>query len=201
MILTTKITPGIDGRAKQSKSLGNYIGLAHTHREKFGRVMSMPDNLIHQYFEVYTDVSLTEIQSIEKVYVDDPMKYKLMLAREIVKRYHGEIVANKEYVWFKKTFSQRQIPEDIPEVIVMGKSLTGFELLRLCLPKDQCSNSEIRRLIEQGAMTIEGRTVDIDDKVDLTKTNILVKVGKRKWFKVNSHRAKAGERGWTAETN
>jgi len=104
IIITTKITPGIDGRDKQSKSFGNYIGLSHSPREKFGRVMSMPDNLIVEYFKVYTEVPLEKIAQMEKDLPSDPMKFKLLLAKEIVQRYHGEKIAEDEFKWFKKTF-------------------------------------------------------------------------------------------------
>src|SRR3990170_186618 len=80
VIITTKITPGIDGREKQSKSLGNYIGLAHSPRDKFGRAMSIPDNLIAEYLKVYTELPLSEIARIEKDLPRDPMKYKKFLA-------------------------------------------------------------------------------------------------------------------------
>jgi tyrosyl-tRNA synthetase len=100
VIITTKITPGIDGKEKQSKSLGNYIGLAHPPKEKFGRIMSMPDNLIIEYFKVYTEVPLEEIIKMEKNFSSDPMKFKLLLAEEVVKRYHGEKIAEEELQLF-----------------------------------------------------------------------------------------------------
>lgn len=186
VILTTRITPGIDGRAKQSKSLGNYIGLSHSPREKFGRVMSMPDNLIVQYFEVYTEVPVVEIEAIKDGLADDPMKYKLQLAREIVKRYHGETVADEELAWFARTFSQRHAPSDAATVSVGAKEMTGFDLLRQCMPASQASNSELRRLILQRAVTADGRPVGISDVVEITTDGILVRVGKRRWFRVVS---------------
>src|SRR5574340_364201 len=107
VVITTKITPGIDGKAKQSKSLGNYIGLGHSPRDKFGRVMTVPDNLIASYLEVYTDVPLEVVGEIATQAEQEPMKWKLFLAHEIVRRYHGKEVADKEQAWFVETFSGR----------------------------------------------------------------------------------------------
>src|SRR5215472_8443945 len=83
VIITTRITPGLDGKAKQSKSLGNYVGLSHSPRDKFGRVMTLPDHLLLPYLEVYTDVPLEMVAEIATRVRDEPMKWKLFLAHEI----------------------------------------------------------------------------------------------------------------------
>lgn len=185
VIITTKITPGIDGKEKQSKSLSNYIGLAHSPREKFGRIMSMPDSLIIEYFKVYTEVPLKEIARIEKKLPSDPMKFKLLLAKEITQRYHREKVAEEELRWFKKTFSERQIPEGAPMIHLGSDSASVFEILRKCFTSKEKSNSEIKRLIKQGAVKAGDRTVENYEEVVLLPVNGLeLKVGKRNWFKI-----------------
>lgn len=185
VIITTKITPGIDGKEKQSKSLGNYIGLAHSPREKFGRVMSMPDNLIIEYFKVYTEVPIEKIATMEKELPSDPMRFKLLLAKEIVRRYHGEKVAEEELRWFRKTFSERQIPEEAPVISLGRQSASAFEVLRKCFSPKEKSNSEIRRLIKQGAVKVDGRTIENHEEVILLPVDgINLKVGKRNWFKI-----------------
>lgn len=185
VIITTKITPGIDGKEKQSKSLGNYIGLAHSPREKFGRVMSMPDDLIIEYFKVYTEVPLEEIVQIERGLPSDPMRFKLLLAKEIVQRYHGEKVAEEELQWFRKTFSEQQIPEKAPVISLGKQSANAFEILRRCFTSKEKSNSEIRRLIKQGAVKLDSRTVESQEEVILLPADgIKLKVGKRNWFKI-----------------
>ena len=108
VIITTKITPGIDGKAKQSKSLGNYIGLGHSPRDKFGRVMTLPDHLIVSYLEVYTDVPLEFVDEIAMRVEKEPMKWKLFLAHEIVRRYHGAEIADKEQEWFLRDIFDAQ---------------------------------------------------------------------------------------------
>jgi tyrosyl-tRNA synthetase len=185
VIITTKITPGIDGKEKQSKSLGNYIGLAHSPREKFGRVMSIPDNLIVEYFKVYTEVPLEKIAQMEKDLPSDPMRFKLLLAKEIVQRYHGEKVAEEELQWFKKTFSEQQIPEEAPIISLGRQSANVFEILRRCFTSQEKSNSEIKRLIRQGAVKLGNRTIENQEEVVLLPADgINLKVGKRNWFKI-----------------
>jgi tyrosyl-tRNA synthetase len=187
IILTTKITPGIDGKEKQSKSIGNYIGLRHTPRDKFGRVMSIPDALIGEYFLVYTDLSLAEIERIERSIPTAPMEAKLRLACAIVARYHGATVAEAELQWFRNTFSGRETPNDAPVVRVTAAGATAFSILRSCFRADEKSNSDLRRLFEQRAVRFDGHTVvAFDTPIAPSKDQhaVLVKVGKRNWFRV-----------------
>lgn len=185
IIITTKITPGIDGKEKQSKSLGNYIGLDHSPKEKFGRVMSIPDNLIVQYLEVYTLVSTEEIEKIRRIIDKDPMTCKLFLAKEIVKKYHGDTIAESEAEWFRKTFSKKQAPDDA-EVIHMGvNSIDAFSIIRKCMPVEDASNTQLRRLFQQSAIRIDGDVIsDINHSISILPQGVGVKIGKRKWFRV-----------------
>jgi tyrosyl-tRNA synthetase len=185
VIITTKITPGIDGKEKQSKSLGNYIGLSHSPRDKFGRVMSIPDNLVIDYFRVYTEVPLEKVSEMEQSFSADPMRFKLELAREIVKRYHGEEIAEKELKWFQRTFSRRQIPQDAPKVSIGASSATLFQIIRECFTIEERTNSQLRRLIDQGAVKINNETIKDSEKLILLPADgVNLKAGKRIWFKV-----------------
>lgn len=185
VIITTKITPGIDGKEKQSKSLGNYIGLSHSPRDKFGRVMSMPDSLVIDYFKVYTEVPLEEVSEMEQSLPTDPMGFKFRLAREIVKRYHGEEIAEKELKWFQKIFSRRQIPQDAPKVSIGASSATLFQIIRKCFTAQERTNSQLRRLIDQGAVRINDETIkDFERLILIPAGGVNLKAGKRIWFKV-----------------
>ncbi|HEX7735078.1 MAG TPA: tyrosine--tRNA ligase [Ktedonobacteraceae bacterium] len=184
VIITTRITPGIDGKAKQSKSLGNYIGLGHTPREKFGRTMKLPDELIAVYLEVYTDVSMAEIAEIKVWLPDDPMRAKLFLAREIVRRYHGSEVAEQEQAWFLETFSERAVPRDIPEIHLAAGELSAFEIVKSFFGPRK-SNSDIRRLFEQGAIILNGqKIVRAEEPVEVRQGDEW-RAGKRSWFRVH----------------
>ena len=185
VIITTKITPGIDGKAKQSKSLGNYIGLGHSAREKFGRSMKLPDELILTYLEVYTEMPLAEIADVRAWLADDPMRAKLLLASEIVKRYHGAQVAAEEQAWFLETFSARNIPSDIPEVSVPSSLTPAFEIVKSFFGT-QKSHSEIRRLFEQGAVTRNGLKIAQSDEMIESQQGDEWRVGKRSWFRINA---------------
>ena len=183
VIITTKITPGIDGKAKQSKSLDNYIGLGHSSRDKFGRSMKIPDELIVDYLKIYTNVPMDEISRVEKEILSDPMKWKKFLAREILKRYHNEADVQNEQEWFENTFSKKITPDDIPVLEVDESQWVAIDLVKKHFDKSK-SNSELRRLFKQGAVSLNDRKISaFDEKVDVASEDV-VKVGKRTWFKV-----------------
>ena len=183
VIITTKITPGIDGKAKQSKSLDNYIGLGHSSRDKFGRSMKIPDELIVDYLKIYTNVPMDEISKIEKEISSDPMKWKKFLAREILKRYHNEADVQNEQEWFENTFSKKITPDDIPVLEVDESQWVAIDLVKKHFDKSK-SNSELRRLFKQGAVSLNDRKISaFDEKVDVASEDV-IKVGKRTWFKV-----------------
>jgi tyrosyl-tRNA synthetase len=183
VIITTKITPGIDGKAKQSKSLGNYIGLSHSPRDKFGRVMTLPDHLIVRYLEVYTEVPLQSVAEVGKQVGDEPMKWKLFLAHEIVGRYHGSEIADQEQEWFLQTFSARKTPEDISEIQVEPGEQLAFDLVLRALGA-QRSRNQVRRLFEQGAVSWNGQALRQLDQVILVHDGDVFRIGKRTWFRL-----------------
>ena len=185
VIITTKITPGLDGKFKQSKTLGNYVAITDSLRDKFGKIMSLPDNLIIQWMEVYTTIPLDKIEEY-KVKLSNgeinPRDIKLELAKAIVERYHGKELAEKEKEWFLETFSKRQFPDDATEIIIKNRKVTALELVSYCFPKK--SKSEIKRLIVQGALRINGNKIaDPYQILDLNKITILLKLVKETFLK------------------
>jgi len=185
VIITTKITPGIDGKEKQSKSIGNYIGLAHSPRDKFGRVMSIPDNLVVQYFEVYTKMPLDDIAVIAEQMKTEPMKCKLRLAQEIVARYHGAEIALAEVEWFDRTFSRKQTPDEAPVVVVQKSEISVMDLLIASFGQAK-SKSELRRLVTQGGVKIDDSPANAIDQIVTIQPGVesVLKVGKRNWFRI-----------------
>ena len=183
VIITTKITQGIDGKAKQSKSLDNYIGLGHSSRDKFGRCMKIPDNLIVDYLSIYTKVSSDDISIINKNVSSDPMKYKKFLAGEIIKRYHSEATALSELEWFENTFSKKITPEDIPVLELDEFSWVAMDLLKKYFNSSK-SSSEVRRLFQQGAVSVNSKKIPSFDTPVKLDSGDIVKVGKRTWFKI-----------------
>ncbi|MBU4369855.1 tyrosine--tRNA ligase, partial [Patescibacteria group bacterium] len=149
-IITTIITPGIDGKEKQSKSLGNYIAILDTPKDKYGKIMSIPDNLIISYFKVYTKLLSSEIKKFEKQLKQgiNPRDLKARLGFEIVKLYHGEKAADKAGEEFNRIFRDKKLPENIP-VYKINKE--RFKLMDILVEtKLTVSRGEARRLIEQG---------------------------------------------------
>jgi tyrosyl-tRNA synthetase len=181
VIITTRITPGLDGKAKQSKSLDNYIGLGHSPREKFGRAMTLPDDLISTYLEVYTDVPLAACTQNE----DDPMRAKLFLAHELVSRYHGAEVADYEQEWFLHTFSRRHIPRDIPNLPLPGGQASALEIVKSFFAGRK-STSELRRLFLQGGISCNGRKISQPEEMIEVHAGDEWRVGKRQWFRVQT---------------
>lgn len=146
--------------------------------------MKLPDHLIISYLEVYTDVPLEQIAEISKQVMHEPMKCKLFLAHEIVKRYHGAEVADQEQQWFMDTFSSRHVPEDIPAVTVAEGEYTAFALVKRFFG-EQKSNRQVRYLFEQGAISLNEDTINMQDQVVEAHDGDVWRVGKRAWFRVH----------------
>jgi tyrosyl-tRNA synthetase len=184
VVMTTRITPGTDGKEKQSKSLGNYIAISDSSRDKYGKVMSIPDSLIIPYLEVYTEVPMAEVAETRTRLGQGrlhPMEAKKGLARAIVARYHGVAAAEMEDQWFADAFSERAAPEDVPLVrVCRGADL--MEILSACLPDH--SKAALRRLVEQGGVRINQDKVQDPACRLSSEAGAILKVGKLKWFKL-----------------
>lgn len=183
-LVTLKILPGLGGGEKMSKSLGNYIGLLDSPKDKFGKAMRVLDELIASYLEVYTDVPL---EVVKKIISDlaggmNPMEAKLFLARSLVSRYHGARVAAATQEDFLATFSLGEIPRDMPEVALREGIWHPADLLVAAgLAR---SKSEARRLIIQGALDIDGHTVKPEEKEIEVKKAMVIRAGKRRFVRV-----------------
>ncbi|HEY8347167.1 MAG TPA: tyrosine--tRNA ligase [Symbiobacteriaceae bacterium] len=185
--LMTPIVEGLDGVEKMSKSLGNYIGLDHDPDEMFGRTMSIPDTLIIKYFTYFTDVPEEEIRAyqIAMEQGENPMEIKKRLGRAIITTYgYSEEEARQAEERWVAQFSRREVPADIPEVQVPAAHLPIQASRLLVITGLAASNSEARRLIEQGGFSLDGERVT-DPRAELTvRTGQVLKVGKRKYGRV-----------------
>ena len=183
-IVTLKILPGLDGGAKMSKSLGNYIALSDTPQDKFGKAMRLIDDLIVPYLEVYTDVAWDEIRRYEKELAGgkNPMEVKLVFAEALVRRYHGAAAAKKERERFLATFSEKRIPDEMPEIPVGAGAWNPADLLvRAGLAP---SKTEARRLILQGAVEIDGAIIRDPGEKIAVKPGSVVRAGKRRFARI-----------------
>lgn len=186
VVVTTRITPGIDGRAKQSKSLGNYIALSDTPRDMFGKSMKLPDQLVTLYLRQYTMVPLADIDAVDAAIAArelNPMQAKRMLGRALVERYHSAAAAAREEQWFDRVFSGRSIPGDVPDVAIADPNATLLDLLRQCLPDE--SGSALRRLVAAGSVRLDG-TQPLTDPAQRhpVSSGDVIRVGKRRWFRI-----------------
>ena len=188
-VFFTPILIGTDNKTKMSKSLGNYIGVAEPPEQMYGKVMSLHDALIVDYFELVTDVSDEELADITRDCATgaDPMSMKKRLAREIVTQFHGADAAQKADDHFTRVYQQRGLPETVPDLEIAGPSLgdgqytvdLGSPLVAAGYVK---SNSDFKRLISQGAVEVDG------EKVAEARTTVhdgsVVKVGRRTFVRM-----------------
>jgi tyrosyl-tRNA synthetase len=204
-LLLVPILTGTDGSQKMSKSLGNYIGVAEPPDEIYGKVMSIPDNIILDYFKLVTDVSNQELdefkQELENETVN-PMELKKRLAREIVSQLYDRKAASEADEEFKKVVQKKEMPKEIPEYRVSFDQFKAVELSRSGRKESYTINrinisrllvsmnlaksrSEADRLIYQGAVSIDSKVIPNNTMLAYTiKSGSVIKVGKRRFAKV-----------------
>ncbi len=186
VILTMPILPGTDGIEKMSKSLDNYIGITESPKEIYGKTMSIPDELIYIFFELVTDVSRDELRLIKQQLEEklvNPRDLKRKLARTIVAQFYSEEIAKDAEENFDKIFVKKEIPDELTEVVISSEENKSIISLLRNVGAAQ-SNSEARRLVEQGGVILNGvKIFDINFPLDLQNESIL-KVGKRKFYKL-----------------
>jgi tyrosyl-tRNA synthetase len=187
-ILTMPILVGLDGQRKMSKSLGNYVGITEAPSEMFGKLMSIPDELMWSYYELLTDRTPVEIAALKKEVTDGkahPMDVKMRLAEEVIGDFHGAEAARKAAEGFQRVFRERQAPEEAP---VKKMPLDGTKKLTALLVELRLveSKSEAERLIKQGGVEIDGARVEDPRKdVNLSKAGeFLLRAGKKKFVKI-----------------
>lgn len=184
-VRTHKMMNAPDG-ITMSKTRGNGLNLADTSEDMFGKTMSYPDTEIIVGFELLTDVDEADIEEMSKSLAsgDNPMKYKKMLAYEIVKSLRGETEATKAREHFERTVQKKDLSEtDFVEVKVNSGKLKIHELLKLALGED-FSGSEIRRTIEQGGVAFNDNVIKDPTAIVTVEQGSIVKFGKRKFFKI-----------------
>lgn len=183
-VLTTPIINGTDGR-KMSKSYNNFIALTDSAQDMYGKLMSIADSLIVEYATVLTDMSEAEIKELESQLSSgavNPMKVKKKMAENITAQYHSTKDVTDAIKFFEQTVQNKEIPDDIPVVSVKGKK-NLLTILQAAMPEE--SNSNLRRLIEQGAVqNAETNEKYTDVYMELPSTVSTLKVGKRRFFQL-----------------
>ncbi len=190
VVLLTPLLVGLDGVEKMSKSLGNAIGITDPPDEMYGKVMSLPDPLIGHYFASCTDVPMDEVMTIAAALDDGsmhPRDAKARLAREIVAVWHGKAKAEEAERAFERVFVDKDAPAEIPEAAVGRDELKQghIRLIKLLVLAGLAeSNSEAKRLISQGGVSVDGDRVHKVDADVAVKDGIVLRVGKRRFVRI-----------------
>ncbi|HNC52423.1 MAG TPA: tyrosine--tRNA ligase [Accumulibacter sp.] len=186
-ILTMPLLEGLDGINKMSKSLGNYVGINEPPAEMFGKLMSISDDLMWRYFELLSFRSMQAINDLQQEAAGgrNPRDIKVLLAHEIVERFHGTVAAAQAQADFDARFRQGVIPEDIPQVnLLAGESPPAIAQV-LKQAGLTGSTSEALRMIEQGGVRVDGIRIDDKQFVLPSKGSFVLQVGKRKYARVS----------------
>ncbi|MDA8429968.1 MAG: tyrosine--tRNA ligase [Geobacteraceae bacterium] len=186
-ILTMPLLEGLDGVNKMSKSLGNYIGVNEAGDDIFGKIMSISDDLMIRYYELLSDIPLTELDGLKRGLNDrslHPMAVKKALGREIVSRFHGAGAGEAAEENFVKRFKENEIPDDMVQVnysltdgsVLLAKGMTEAGLTK--------SNGEGRRAIDGGGVKLNGEKVS-DTSLELAAAGeYIVQIGKRRFARI-----------------
>lgn len=178
------ILTGTDGIEKMSKSLDNYIGITESPKEIYGKTLSIPDRLIYDYFLLTTDLQTDDLNKIKQQAENNPRETKRYLARTLVSLYWSNDDARKAEEEFDRIFVQKEIPDIIDEFVLESKEKEINVVQILTDTKLATSKSDARRLVEQGGVSIDGnRITDVNQMIPLA-SNIIVKVGKRRFLKI-----------------
>jgi tyrosyl-tRNA synthetase len=186
IVMTMPILVGLDSKEKMSKSKGNYIGVADEPNDMFGKVMSISDDMMENYFTLLTDLPTEKIAELVNRDTTHPKEAKVMLGKTIVSQLYNEDAAQVAAAEFDKVFAQGQLPDDIPDVVITDAAISVKQLLLSCKLVE--TGGEAKRMVGQGAVSIDGNKVN-DANTEITPTSgMVVQVGKRRFarLKVNT---------------
>ncbi len=185
-VLMMPLLEGLDGVNKMSKSLGNYIGITEPATEIFGKTMSVSDTLMWRYFDLLSFRSATEIAGLRHDVEEagrNPRDVKVMLAQELVARFHGQRAAEDALADFQARHQRNEIPDDLPEVrVAVGNGLPIFQVVKQAGLTG--STSEAIRMIDQGAVKLNGDRVEDKGRLLVAGETVVLQVGKRKFAAV-----------------
>ena len=187
VILTMPLLVGTDGTEKMSKSYDNYVGIDDEPKQMYGRILSIPDNLIYTYYELATDSTIEELNGIKAALNNskvNPRDLKRNLAKKIIAIYHSEAAGEDAESEFDKIFIKKEVPDEIPKYFPPN-GIKELNILELIVNVNfAASKGEARRLILQGGVSIDGNKIsDLQESIKFDREKVL-KVGKRKFIKL-----------------
>ncbi len=183
IVITMPILVGLDGVQKMSKSKGNYIGVTDAPSDMFGKTMSIPDNLMDNYFTLLTDMPVEKIKELTDPAKTHPKQAKVLLGKMIVEQFHGKDAAEAAAAEFDKVFAQNQLPDDMPMVQMPAEPVPAFKLLLACKLVE--TGGEAKRMIQQGGVKINETKIADPNAAVTPAEGMIVQVGKRKFAKLN----------------
>ncbi|MDD5081067.1 MAG: tyrosine--tRNA ligase [Candidatus Omnitrophica bacterium] len=180
-IVTMPILVGLDGENKMSKSLNNYIGVTESSGNMFGKIMSISDESMKEYYKLLTDISPQDYKELH------PKAAKINLAKEIISFYFSKETAQKEHDNFESVFSKKQVPEKMVSIAVFENEINLIDIFSK--NKIVTTNNEARRLIQQGSVAMlntDGSVLEIvkDQILRLKERETILKIGKKRFIKI-----------------
>jgi tyrosyl-tRNA synthetase len=186
VVITTPILVGLDGKEKMSKSKGNYVGVTDEPNDIFGKVMSISDDMMENYFTLLTDLPTDKITELVNPDKTHPKETKVLLGKTIVAQFYDKATAEQAAAEFDRVFAQGQLPDDIPDVEIAAEPIPAGKLLLHC--KLVSSGGEAKRMIKQSAVSIAGKKIT-DPNAEITpKDGIIIRVGKRRFARLKSRK-------------
>ncbi|MGO1247756.1 MAG: tyrosine--tRNA ligase [Oceanisphaera sp.] len=186
VVITMPLLEGLDGVKKMSKSANNYIGVDEAPGEMFGKVMSLSDEMMWRYYELLSRLSLGDLAGLKQQVAEgaNPRDIKILLAKELIGRYHNDAAAEQAHQDFVSRFQKNAIPDDLPEVTLTAAVDGGMAIANLLKEANLVnSTSDGLRMIKQGAVKVDGEKLD-DPKLIVQVGSAVYQVGKRKFAKV-----------------
>lgn len=184
-VITSTVTPGLDGGPKQSKSLNNYVGLCAPPQEKFGRLMTLRDELVGQWARVYSDLPLDQVDHLDtraRAGGAAARDAKLDLAEAIVRRHDGSRAARDSRDEFLRVFSAREVPAETTRLVLRRQDLTVLDLVLAARP--DLSRNQARRLIAGGGVELGARRLTEPESSVTPADGQVLRAGRRRWFAI-----------------
>jgi len=188
VVLTTPILAGLDGKEKMSKSKGNYIGVTDQPNDMFGKIMSISDDMMENYFTLLTNLPLERIAELTNPSKTHPKEAKVLLGKTIVAQFYDKTAADAAAAEFDRIFAQGQLPDDIPVVELPPEPISVKQLLLTCKLVE--TGGEAKRMVAQAAVSVAGERVTDPNTLIYPNDGTVVQVGKRKFAQITIVRTK-----------
>jgi tyrosyl-tRNA synthetase len=176
------ILVGLDGVQKMSKSKGNYIGVTDEPKDMFGKVMSISDEMMPNYFTLLTGFSAEKIAELTDGNKTHPKQAKVLLAKTIIEQFYNLATADLAAAEFEKIFAQKQLPDDIEIIEIAAEPIAAAKLLVQCKLVE--TGGEAKRVIQQGGTKIDERKIADPNELITPADDMIIQVGKRRFAKL-----------------